>query len=175
MRVLSLVLGGLLLGFAAWLVGCDSVFDFDDVEYVCPGDRLPPRNYDKVTIEQGIWGDVWFWEGDFMPPCPTGTVTAVSREIRIHELTSMDQVVVHPESHPAFYSAVASSLIATTWSDADGFFEVELDVGTYSVFVIEESLYFANGYDGYGNIWPVEVVEGEVSETLFRIDYLTTW
>lgn len=175
MRISLLFLVGLMLVFSVWLTGCDTAFEIDHGEYVCPGDRLPPRNHEKVTIEQGIWGDVWFWEGDFMPPCPMGTVTAVSREMRIHELTSLDQVVVAPESHPAFYTEVSSELVATTWSDSDGFFEVELDAGTYSVFAIEGSLYFANGYDGHGNIWPVEVIEGEVSETLFRIDYLTTW
>ena len=172
MRVFLSVLVGLLLASAAWLAGCDVIFDDD--EFVCPGDRLPPRNHHKVTIEQGIWGDVWFWEGDFMPPCPSGTVTAVPRELRIHELTSFEQVV-QAEAHPAFYSAVNSEFIASTWSDESGFFEVALEVGTYSVFAIEDSLYFANGSDGYGNIWPIEVVDGEVSETLFHIDYLKTW
>ena len=175
MRVSVVILVGLVLGSLAWLAGCDVIFDDGDSDYVCPGDRLPPRNQHRVTIGQGIWGDVWFWDGDFMPPCPSGSVTAVSREIRIHELTSLDQVVVHPELHPAFYTEVVSSLIATTWSDSDGFFEAELDAGMYSVFAIEDSLYFANGSDGYGNIWPIEVVDGEVSETLFHIDYLKTW
>lgn len=118
----------------------------------------------RVTIEQGIWGDVSFWEGGVMPPCPSGTVTAVYREPRIHELTSLDQVV-QGESHPAFYSAVNNELVAPTSSDESTFFEVELEVGTYSVFAIEDLLYSANGLDGHSNIWQIEVAGGEVTCT----------
>ncbi|MDZ7765838.1 MAG: hypothetical protein U5K00_15710 [Melioribacteraceae bacterium] len=32
-----------------------------------------------MTISEGVWGNVWFWEGDFMPGSPDGTITPVIR------------------------------------------------------------------------------------------------
>jgi hypothetical protein len=162
----------IVLGAVA-LAGCGSGVCEPDSHQDCPGDQWPPRNGDKVTIEQGIWGDVWFWEGDFMPPCPTGTVTAVARELRIHALTGIDDV--EPAGYSTFYTAVHTELVATTWSDTAGFFEVELEPGWYSLFAVEDTFYYASLFGGGGLIWPVGVVEGEVSETLFEINYLMTW
>ena len=135
----------------------------------------PERNEEKVTISQGIWGDVWFWEGNFMEPCPTGIVTAVSREMRIHELTSRDDVESAWGIGSPFYSEIRTELVATVRSGDDGFFQVELPVGWYSVFAVEDTLFYANRGDGVGNIYPVEVLEGEVTGVLFDVDYLATW
>jgi hypothetical protein len=155
------------------LAGCGgSVCEPEDYQH-CPGTEWPPRNGDRVTIEQGIWGDVWFWEGDFMPPCPTGSVTAVARELRIHALTGIDEV--EPAGYSAFYTAVHTELVAATWSDTTGFFEVELEPGWYSVFAVEDTFCYASLFGGGGLIWPVHVVEGEVAEILFDINYLAYW
>ncbi|XOV92170.1 MAG: hypothetical protein ACFHWX_18415 [Bacteroidota bacterium] len=53
----------------------------NDNELDCYEKIEPKRNGDMVTIEQGIWGDIWFWEGDFMPICPSGTISPVERTI----------------------------------------------------------------------------------------------
>ena len=155
------------------LAGCTCDVCDPDYQPGCPEVEWPPRNGDKVTITQGIWGDVWFWEGDFMPPCPTGTVTAVARELRIHELTEIDEV--EPAGYSTFYTAVHTDLVATTWSDTTGFFEVELEPGWYSLFAVEDTFYYASRFGGAGRICPVGVMEGEVSETLFDINYLMSW
>ena len=135
--------------------------------------RYPPRNTDRVSIRQGVWGDVWFWEGDFMPVCISGTVTAVGREMRIHELTSWQEVT--PVGGGPFYQDVSTPLIATVWSDAEGFFQAALPTGQYSLFAVEDSLLYANGSDGVGNIWPVEVDSGMVTGVVFNIDYRATY
>jgi hypothetical protein len=132
---------------------------------------VPERNDDQVTIEQGIWGDVWFLEGDFMPMCPSGTITPVVREIRVHSLTHRDDVVDGPNPYAPFYSEIHTDLIATIYSGTDGFFEVQLPPGQYSLFVVEDTLFYANRFDGTGHINPVEVLENEVTEILFEIDY----
>ena len=165
--VTIVVAGGVLL------TGCTCDVCAPDDSPGCPEVELPPRNGDKVTIAQGIWGDVWFWEGDFMPPCPTGTVTAAARELRIHELTRIDEV--EPAGYATFYTAVHTELAATAWSDTTGFFEVELEPGWYSLFAVEETFCYASWFGGSGLIWPVEVIEGEVSEALFHINYLMSW
>ena len=136
---------------------------------------VPDRNDDKVTIEQGIWGDVWFLEGDFMPMCPSGTITPVAREIRVHVLTHRDDVVEGPIAYAPFYSEINSDLVATIYSGTDGFFEVELPPGQYSLFVVEDTLFYAYRFDGQGHINPVEVLEDEVTEILFNIDYEATY
>ena len=136
---------------------------------------MPERNDDNVTIDQGIWGDVWFHEGDFMPNCPSGTITAVSREIRVHVLTTRDDVVVASDVYFPFYSEINTELVATTWSGSDGFFEVELPPGQYSIFVVEDTLFYSGRGDGVGNINPVEVFENEVTEILFNINYEATY
>ena len=166
--LLAIVVAGALA-----LAGCTCNVFAPDQPPGCPGNERPPRNGDKVTITQGVWGDVWFWEGDFMPPCPMGTVTAVARELRIHELTGIDEV--EPAGYSTFYTAVHTELVATGWSDTTGFFEVELEPGWYSLFAVEDTFYYASLFGGGGLVWPVEVAEGEVSEVLFDINYLMWW
>jgi hypothetical protein len=127
----------------------------------------PSRNGGRVSIPQGLWGDVWFWEGNFMPDCPTGTVTGVGREIRVHELTSIDDVEA---SRAPFFSEIATPLVSTAWSDANGFFQVVLPVGRYSIFVVEDTLFYANRFsDKY--VFPVEVVADSVTGIRFDINY----
>jgi len=155
----------------AIISGCDRWFSED--EWDCPGLKLPSHNDDKVTIQQGIWGDVWFWEGDFMPVCPSGTVMAVSREMRIHELTSVEDV--EPTGARTFYRVINTELVATATSDSLGFFEVALAPGIYSIFAVEDSMFYVNRFDGQGNIFPVTVNEGQVTGITFDIDYLSSW
>jgi hypothetical protein len=138
----------------------------------CPDTELPPTHGHRVTIEQGIWGDVWFWEGDFMPVCPSGTVTAVAREMRVYEVAGFDDVDV--VGYSCFYTAVHTPLVAVVQSDEDGFFEVTLEPGRYSVFAVEDTLLYANGFDGYGNIYPVTVDTAQVIGFTFDITYLAT-
>jgi hypothetical protein len=138
-----------------------------------PGVEPPQQGGDVVTIDQGIWGYVWFWEGDFMPPGPySGTVTGVSREMRIHELTSVDEV--EPPDYYCFYSAVNTPLVAVVQSGSNGFFEVALEPGHYSIFAVEDGLLYANSfYDG--NIFSVTVEPGEATSISFDITYLATY
>ena len=129
----------------------------------------PPRHPERVSIQQGVWGDVWFLAGNFMPTKPTGTTTPVRREMRVYELASMADADQVPYS--AFFRSVRTRLVASTWSDADGFFQLSLPRGTYSLFAVENGLLYANGFDGQGHIDPVEVKVEAVTPVLFQIDY----
>jgi hypothetical protein len=108
-------------------------------------DEFPPDTQGQVTIEQGVWGNVWFWEGDFMPP-GWGTITPVSRTVHAYELTTYDQVKQVPYS--CFFWSIRSQLVAVTTSNSTGFFQMELPPGRYSFFVREGSQFYANGDDG---------------------------
>lgn len=134
----------------------------------------PERNADQVSIDQGVWGDVWFWQGDFMPGTPTGTVTPVAREIVIHELTAQADVTMDRDD-PRFIAEIGTREVARATSGADGFFQVALPPGRYSVFAVEGDGYYANLWDGEGNILPVTVVSEQVADVLVNIDYLSTW
>ena len=140
------------------------------------GIQYPPDTSDQITITQGVWGNVWFWEGDFMPviypALPTGTITPVVREIYVHTLTPRDSV--SQVGYSPFYYEIYTQLVTTTWSNSTGFFEVALPPGGYSFFVREDSLFYANRDDG-AYILPATVVDDSVTKVQIDIDYMATW
>jgi hypothetical protein len=121
----------------------------------------------QVTIVQGVWGTVRLWEGDFMPPFPTGTITPVQREICVYEATRYDSVEQIVGSG-GFYKSIFTKRVARTKSNAKGFYEVALPPGRYSVFVLEDTLFYSNEGDGAGYLTPVTVLAGKTTER--RID-----
>jgi hypothetical protein len=133
------------------------------------GAKRPPDNHQLVTIKQGIWGNVWLWEGDFMPGTSSasrhGKVTAVCREVRIYKVTSMKDL--EPFSGTNF-TKVKSKLVKKVKSGKNGFYQVSLSPGRYSIFVKEDSTFYANWFDGQGNVLPVTVAKDSV--TKFQID-----
>ena len=119
------------------------------------------------TPDQGVAGLVTFHEGDFMPVTDpnlmTGSITPVARVIYIYEPTTMDQVAYDGDG--AFYSAIYTKLVATVESNANGEFAAELGAGTYSLFVLEDGRYYANGWsDNY--IQPVTVAPHAVTDEI---------
>ena len=142
-------------------------------ESICYTKSYPPRNTEKLTIDQGLWGDVWFWEGDFMP-FNFGTICQAQRTIYIFELTTMNDVI-EAKPYTPFYSTINTQLITTTESDENGFFQVELEPGTYSLFLFEDTCYYSNLFDGYGAIFPVKIESGNVTEVRFDITYDATY
>ncbi len=132
--------------------------------------KYPPDNEYKVSISQGVWGNVWFWEGNFMPIIDPSRakVTPVVREIFIYEATN-DSMVEPP--YGTFYKNINSNLIATTRSDADGFFQISLAPGKYSFFVKEDTLFYANLWDNEGHIQSAIVVENNVTKRQIDINY----
>jgi hypothetical protein len=127
----------------------------------------------KPTITQGFWGRVEFWEGDFMPRPPTekstGTITCVCRKILIYELTHYNQVHSVPENS-AFFDRIFTSRVAITWSNAEGYYQIALPSGHYSLFVEENGLFYANRFDD-GDIQPVIVLPDSITRYDIKIDY----
>ncbi len=132
------------------------------------GSKRPPDNHKLVTIKQGIWGNVWLWEGNFMPGpggSNRGKVTAVRREVRIYKPTSPKDL--EPLSGTNF-TKVKSKFVKKVKSGKNGFYQISLPPGRYSIFVKEESTLYANWFDGHGFVLPVTVVKDSV--TKFQID-----
>ena len=137
-----------------------------------PKFKYPPNNEYKVTISQGVWGNVWFWEGDFMPIIDPkyAKITPVVRNIFIYEATRFDSVIRDSGSY-SFIKSINSNFVAEITSDKDGFFQINLPPGKYSFFVKEDSLFFANGTDGDGYIMPAEVIADKVTKRQININY----
>jgi hypothetical protein len=143
------------------LVGCDGRWGGGYAKY-------PPDTRSQLTIEQGVWGNVWFWEGDFMP-VSWGKITPVRRAVYAFELTSSGQV--EWVERGVFFRNVGTRLVDSTLSNQTGFFQMALPPGKYSVFVREDSLYYACGSDGQGNIQPATVETDSVTRVQIDIIY----
>lgn len=132
---------------------------------------FPPDQSSRVTISEGLWGQVWFYQGDFAPGTPSGTITAVKRKVLIYEQTSQSQAVHF--GYTAFFTAISTQKIAEVESDERGFFQITLPPGKYSIFVEENGMLYANGYTDDA-IFPAEVYAGTVTKVQFNITHEAT-
>jgi len=148
-----------------------------------PWDAAPLRVSDEVTtdtiptIRQGVYGYVKFCEGDFMPLYPpvgnVGTIRPVERSIVVHLATRFD--AVNQVGSPEFCSEIPTLRVAQTRSNAQGFFQVELSLGTYSLFVIENLLFYAQATDENGYLSSITVSRDSLSYVELNITYKATF
>ncbi len=130
-------------------------------------EKYPPDNHELVTITQGIWGNVWFWEGNFQP-FGWGNITPVQRTIYFYQLTRYDSV---EPATGTWYVRVHSLVVDSAISGTNGFYQITMPPGEYSVFVREDTLYYANWFTIRDSTWyilPVPVWKDSV--TKFQID-----
>lgn len=158
----------LIIIFSSLILSCGSD---GELEKQCYNDSDPPRNNEKISIDQGFWGDVWFWSGNFMP-VGRGEICQVRREIHIYELTTLNDV--KQIGYTSFYTEIKTKHIATTTSDDSGFFEIELSPGTYSIFIKEGDNYYSNRSNSLG-IFPVTIVTDEITGVRIDITYKATF
>ncbi|MEK9138379.1 MAG: hypothetical protein AAB393_14735 [Bacteroidota bacterium] len=133
------------------------------------GSPIPPDTSTQVTITQGVWGNVWFWEGNFMPGSASGTITPVRRELLVFEATRVDSAVRSRDG--GFYLAIMTRFVARTTSNSTGFFQITLPPGKYSVFVNEDKLFYASVSDGAGHLQPATVLPNSVTKVQIDITY----
>lgn len=117
----------------------------------------------KITVSQGVYGTVHFTQGNCMPTggldltdcrtCP------VKRNVRIYKYSLISDAVRAANSSD-FFERLNTALIAETESDANGFFQVTLQPGTYTMVVVENGKLYANSGDGQGGINPFTVGSG---------------
>ncbi len=134
-----------------------------------------PDNFERVTISQGVWGNVRFWQGDHMPGTvgegsSSGTITPVYRVIRVYKGTSInDNDSINASS--SFYEHINSELVAVVYSDTTGFYQTELPTGVYSIFTEEDQGLYANGFNSELVINPVTIDENSISQLDLDITY----
>ena len=142
--------------------------------------KLPDNEY-KVTINQGVWGNVWLWEGDFMPSTDNssgGKITAVQRDVYIYEATNNS--LLESSTNPmyfgdTFFTKINSKLIATIQSDKDGFFQIALNPGKYSFFVKIDNFFYSHGWESEGDIMPATVTISNVIKRQIDLTYNATY
>jgi hypothetical protein len=145
----------------------------NDKDWTNKTEELYKYNKDKISITEGIWGTLVQIEGNCMPTTSENSSCKqypIKREIVIYEYTTLADVVESPTSLP-FFEKVYTKLIATTISDNEGFFQVKLAPGKYSIFVKEKQLLYANTFGEQGGISPIIIEPSKVSENNLNIDY----
>ncbi|MCF8337263.1 MAG: hypothetical protein K9I74_04705 [Bacteroidales bacterium] len=90
----------------------------------------------------------------------------VERTIQVYEPTSPAEA----EGRGPSFEEVHTRLIAETESDEEGFYELELDTGRYSLFIIEKGKYHRNIWKD-NLIGPVTVESDSVTIENPVIDY----
>ncbi len=126
-------------------------------------------------VQQGISGEVWWLEGDFMPRIddePGGKRIPVQRKIVIYPVLVLENL--GGQTGPLFDTLPAGKIAEVT-SGEDGKFEIHLPPGTYSIFTREPEGYFANSFDGQGQINAVVVKKGEITHLVIDINYQATY
>lgn len=128
---------------------------------------------------QGISGKVVELLGDHMPApnapnSPTsagGKKGGVKRQIAVFPLSQVQE----NSNYDGFHPLNTEEMIATTFSDEDGNFKIGLPVGTYTLVVWEVDKWYANSFDGKGNINPIKVEENKFTETTLQITHRATF
>jgi len=131
--------------------------------------ELRIHNQNKISITEGIWGTLVKTEGNCMPVIDFRFCKQypVKREIVIYEYTKMGET---RHEFTKFFE-IYTNLIATITCDEEGFFELALEPGKYSVFVREGEYLYANLFDGQGGIVPVTVEVSKLAEVNLNLDY----
>lgn len=148
------------------MLGCASATSGRD----CPPFHLPADQLGRVTIAQGIAGNVWEWVGDFSSRSGCGTVTAVARTILVYPLTPAAALPGLPGD--AYWSnTFPGSPIDSVRSDSAGFMQITLLPGSYSLVMRDGARYYVRiptlSYDAIGR---VDVTVGAVSRIAVTIN-----
>jgi len=124
-----------------------------------------------LTLKQGVKGKILLLKGNFMPSpeAKAKQGVGVKREIAFFELTREDQTEAGKSS--GFYKRVKTKLIKRVYSNGNGCFLAKLSTGKYSMFVKEEGEWYANSFGPNGEIFEVEVKEGDFIQLDFKISH----
>jgi hypothetical protein len=129
----------------------------------------------KPAIRQGVFGRVLFIQGNQMPSPDQKTSSGkpVVRKIHIYELTTLKETT----GQSPLFDEIKSKLVATTTSNSEGYFQCKLPIGKYSIFTVEEEageskkVFFANLFEGNGEITPFEIFDGKVVNYNININH----
>jgi hypothetical protein len=153
--------------FALSFASCDKEKEKVKTEN-CNIQQVYDQNAQKVTITTGVWGTIANMEGNCMPvvgPGSTCKTCAVQRTVKIYEYTLRSNATASANS-TIFFDSFNTRLVAQVDTDANGFFQVNIPAGQYSITVVENGKLYANETDGQGGLQPFTVGTGTVKANL---------
>jgi hypothetical protein len=124
---------------------------------------------------QGIEGQVLWISGNQMPSPDKkpSQGRGIKTTLYIYQLTNLDQVDRMGQS--TFYSKIRNKLVKKIETKENGSFKVKLSPGHYSLFLMKDTLFYANRFDDKNNIAPVEVVRNKMTKIDLKMDYSATY
>jgi hypothetical protein len=135
-------------------------------------------NAQKQTISNGVWGTVSFMQGNCMPTFDPTTTTCkhcpVKRTVKIYNYTLRSNAVPSGNS-TVFFESFNTTLIAQVDTDAEGFYQVNIPAGRYTIAVVENGKLYANGGDGQGGINPFTIVSNNPQKANLVMSYKAYW
>jgi hypothetical protein len=119
----------------------------------------------------GIEGMVFSPSGNQMPSPhrKPGARKGIRSTIYIFMLTGSDQVT-RLDGSPYYYSAIKTRMVRQADTDSNGYFNLLLPAGTYSIFTKKGDLFYASRRDDKNNIAPVEVRSGKMTKVDCRVE-----
>ena len=171
-RLVLMIVVTLIWGMVLTSCSNETTDDCENCNDTIEEPEEPEVPNEKITITEGIWGTIVQREGNCRPPIQnTCKIFPVEREIWVYEYARRDKDAFRLEGSFKFFIKVNTELIAKTTSDEEGFFELALKPGKYSVFVLEKGLLYASISDGQGGIMPISVEPYKVSKYNLAINY----
>ncbi|HKC69873.1 MAG TPA: hypothetical protein VKG26_16675 [Bacteroidia bacterium] len=118
-------------------------------------------DYSKfVTIKHGLWGSCTYLTGDCMPMIGGNSSCKsepVKRTIYVYAPTVDSQAVQIGGPNSSFYSQINTQLIAQTQSEDNGFYQISLQPGRYTILILEQGKYYCMDWGGQHQLAPVTV------------------
>ena len=120
------------------------------LEYIYfPAEQFSP------AIKQGVFGKVTLFEGNCMPGAGGCKESRVSRTIYIREPITMGLL-----KNVSLYWENTTNLIKQIKSNAEGFYEVDLPPGNYSILVDDNGKEYCNSFGQNGEVCQIILVNG---------------
>lgn len=147
------------------------VFCISMVAFACKASKQQKKVEETpesaTIVKQGIRGVVLQVTGNQMPsPNNSGQKknagNAYPTTVFFYEPTNINQVI--RVNQGPLYNIINTKLVSTVKTDSTGAFIADLPIGSYSVFVQVDKLFFANNFDIRNNISLVSVEANKVAE-----------
>ena len=148
------------------LAGCSGDKTSDD-PYAYRQDLIE-SNRSLRTIDQGVYGTVLWWSGDFMPAMgsdrSSGTVEPYSDSVFAFTAFSSRDTALF-DGFVGYYWNLTAPIVGRTFSTSNGFYQISLPAGDYTVLfrVADDTLYGGRSSDN-GIVMKVSVTEGQTVE-----------
>jgi hypothetical protein len=138
------------------------------------GPWAPPDYAAMVEIDEGVWGSVVRLSGDWSTG--DGDQNPLSVSVRVYPLlqdADLERVSDRPGTTGLLKEPTAAAVAETT-ADADGFYEIEVPAGPYTVLVQDLGDWYCGSYSETG-VCPVTVLESDITQFDVRMSYDATY